>query len=131
MAKNNYWYEIEGVEFIWHGEWADPELYSEKYDCIVNSVDVEEYFYNNFKEEVGDEINAWKAYVRQFDPEADYSDTCYGSVWSEIAFEHYMQQQDPDDVAEVVLEHYQAAHEYAVTELSKKLKKEIDHVFDE
>lgn len=32
MEKKTYWRGVEGVEMIWHGEWADPEL---RYDNIV------------------------------------------------------------------------------------------------
>ncbi len=32
MEKKTYWRGVEGVEMLWHGEWADPEL---RYDNIV------------------------------------------------------------------------------------------------
>lgn len=39
MEQKEFWRGVEGVEFIWHGEWADPEL---RYGNIVaNCVEVE------------------------------------------------------------------------------------------
>lgn len=39
MEQKEFWRGVEGVGFIWHGEWADPEL---RYGNIVaNCVEVE------------------------------------------------------------------------------------------
>ena len=43
------WYGVDGVEFIWNGEWSDPEL---KYqDKIFNSHDVEDALWDDYSEE--------------------------------------------------------------------------------
>ena len=48
MEKKTFWRGVEGVEFLWHGEWADPEL---RYGNVVaNVVDVEECLSSSFEE---------------------------------------------------------------------------------
>ena len=44
------WCGIEGVEFIYHNTWADPEIKykGHLFDCI----DVEDYFWEDFIEEM-------------------------------------------------------------------------------
>lgn len=58
MEKKTYWRGVEGVEMLWHGEWADPEL---RYDNIVaSSVEVEEDLYSQWEseqEETGEYID--------------------------------------------------------------------------
>lgn len=48
------WYGIEDIGFIWHGEWADPEI---EYDgMVVNSFDIENTMWERWLyEENGDE----------------------------------------------------------------------------
>ena len=43
----NYFYGIYGIEFIWHGEWADPELVWHKKS--FNYYDVENTFWEIWK----------------------------------------------------------------------------------
>ena len=51
MEKKTFWRGVEGVEFLWHGEWADPEL---RYGNVVaNIVDVEECLSSSFEEAMG------------------------------------------------------------------------------
>lgn len=51
MEKKTYWRGVEGVEMLWHGEWADPEL---RYDDVVaNYNDVEDYLYSVFCDDLG------------------------------------------------------------------------------
>lgn len=39
MKQRDYWRGVEGIDFLWHGEWADPEL---RYGNIVaNGAEVE------------------------------------------------------------------------------------------
>lgn len=43
------WYGIEGIGFVWHGQWADPEIeYNGK---RINSYIVEETMWERFKED--------------------------------------------------------------------------------
>lgn len=45
------WYGIQDVGFIWHGEWAAPEVeYNGK---TVNAIEVGESLWNDFYEEFG------------------------------------------------------------------------------
>ena len=61
--KKNFWRGVEGVEFLWHGEWADPEL---RYGNIVaNCHTVEDELHYDASEELpeddayGDEFSKW------------------------------------------------------------------------
>lgn len=49
-AASEPWYcGIPKIKYVWHGEWADPEIYYRgKY---YNSVDVEDWFYPAYKED--------------------------------------------------------------------------------
>ena len=42
------WYGIEGITFLYHGEWADPEI--EYKGHIFNSQDIEDAFYGGWKD---------------------------------------------------------------------------------
>ena len=42
------WYGIEGITFLYHGEWADPEI--EYKGHIFNSWDIENAFYEDWKD---------------------------------------------------------------------------------
>ena len=43
------WRGVPGTKFIWHGEWADPEiLYKNQ---LINSNDAEDMLYNSYEEE--------------------------------------------------------------------------------
>ena len=42
------WYGIEGISFIWNGEWADPEI--EYKGHIFNSWDIENVFYEDWND---------------------------------------------------------------------------------
>ena len=46
------WYGIEGISFIWNGEWSDPEIEYKGY--IFNSYDIEYAFYEDWKESNSD-----------------------------------------------------------------------------
>ena len=46
------WYGIEGITFLYHGEWADPEI--EYKGHIFNSWDIENAFYDDWKESNSD-----------------------------------------------------------------------------
>ena len=48
----NYFYGIYGIEMIWHGEWADPELIWHKRS--FNYFDVEDTLYSYYREECND-----------------------------------------------------------------------------
>ena len=43
------WYGIEGVGFIWHGSWSDPEI--EYKGKRINSTIVEDTMWERFKED--------------------------------------------------------------------------------
>lgn len=56
-----YFYGIKPAEFVWHGEWNDPEV---RYnDHLFNYYDVEQTMYDWFKEECSgandDEFAPW------------------------------------------------------------------------
>ena len=55
---------VQEIEFIWHGEWADPEL--EYKDKTFNYWDVEDALWQDFKEEGGaeDDEEAFDKYVQ-------------------------------------------------------------------
>ena len=44
------WRGVPGTRFIWHGEWADPEI--EYKGHLINANEVEDYFYEVYKEEM-------------------------------------------------------------------------------
>ena len=44
------WRGVPGTRFIWHGEWADPEI--EYKGHLINANDVDDYFYEVYKEEM-------------------------------------------------------------------------------
>lgn len=66
----NFWYGIPDVEFIWHGEWADPEL---RYGGIVSKSanDLEDFLYEHALEYFGREPNA-KEFAEYMYDEGDY-----------------------------------------------------------
>lgn len=43
------WYGIEGIGFVWHGEWADPEIEYKGKRC--SCYEVEDTLWNEFREE--------------------------------------------------------------------------------
>ena len=49
MKEYPDWYGIEGIGFIWHGEWADPEI--EYKGKRINSYIVEDTMWERFREE--------------------------------------------------------------------------------
>ena len=50
IVEPDYFYDIEGIEYIGHGDWADPELaYKGK---TYNYYDLEDALYDDFKERV-------------------------------------------------------------------------------
>ena len=70
VMKNNYYRGIRGVNLIWHGEWADPELsYKGK---VVNYYAVEDTIWDEYKDErhakgvkTPDDDNAFTKYCQQ------------------------------------------------------------------
>lgn len=49
MKKNNYYRGIKDIDFIWHGEWKDPEL---SYNGMtVNYYDVEDTIWEEYMED--------------------------------------------------------------------------------
>jgi hypothetical protein len=66
-----WFYGIYGIEFIWHGEWSDPELVWHKKS--FNYYDLENCLYDDFKEEKpngnDDDFATWvkkNAYLSRF-----------------------------------------------------------------
>lgn len=58
MEKKTYWRGVEGVEFLWHGEWVDPEL---RYDNIVaNCTEVEMELQAIADEEIDGDSNRYE-----------------------------------------------------------------------
>ena len=49
MKEYPNWYGIEGIGFIWHGSWSDPEI--EYKGHRINSFIVEDTMWERFKEE--------------------------------------------------------------------------------
>lgn len=49
MTKKAYFYGIYGVQFVWHGEWRDPELIW--HGKSFNYYDVENYLYQIYTED--------------------------------------------------------------------------------
>lgn len=47
-----YFYGIYGIQFIWHGEWSDPELIW--HGKSFNYYDVENYLWELYKEDAPD-----------------------------------------------------------------------------
>lgn len=47
--KKSYFYGIYGIEFIWHGQWSDPELIWHKKS--FNYYDVETPLYEYYRQE--------------------------------------------------------------------------------
>ena len=43
------WYGIEGIGFVWHGEWADPEIEykGKRFSCFI----VEDTMWERFRQE--------------------------------------------------------------------------------
>lgn len=57
-AKEPWWYGIKSVQFIYHGEWADPELYYR--GRFYNATVAEDYLYDMYKsDEPGVEFEEW------------------------------------------------------------------------
>lgn len=46
-AREPYWYGIKNIQFISHGEWADPELYYR--GKLYNAVEVEDDLYYQYQ----------------------------------------------------------------------------------
>jgi|SRR5574344_2370846 hypothetical protein len=46
-SKNN-WYGIEGIEFIYHGEWSDPEICYKNH--VINCHDIEDGMWEEYLE---------------------------------------------------------------------------------
>ena len=49
MKRNNNWYGIKGITFIWHNEWADPEIEFE--GNVLNVHDIEDVMWERYLEE--------------------------------------------------------------------------------
>ena len=49
MKEYPNWYGIEGIGFIWHGAWSDPEI--EYKGKRINSTIVEDTMWERFREE--------------------------------------------------------------------------------
>lgn len=61
----NTWYGTKNIEFIWHGEWSDPEL---SYDGhFIDYWSIEDFVCNEMKEEGLDynDDDLFKKYVRE------------------------------------------------------------------
>ena len=53
-AQKPFWYGIENIQFISHGNWSDPEIYYRgKY---YNAAEVEEILYEEYSEQVAEEL---------------------------------------------------------------------------
>lgn len=48
-TKKKYFYGIRGIQFIWHGEWSDPELIWHKQS--FNYFDLEDPLWSMYNEE--------------------------------------------------------------------------------
>lgn len=46
--KELFWRGVEGVEYIYHGEWSDPELLHD--GKFANCIEVEEIMWGRFRE---------------------------------------------------------------------------------
>lgn len=52
FTKYDRWFGIYGLQFIWHGEWGDPEVRWHNY--IFDANDIEEPMYELFRQEIED-----------------------------------------------------------------------------
>lgn len=51
-TTNCYWYGIEGIYLIWHGEWSDPEI---EYNGVkINVHDVEDAMWSIYQAQIED-----------------------------------------------------------------------------
>lgn len=59
LAKLPNWYGIEGIKFIWHNEWADPEIEYKGKRCscyIVEDTMWEDFTHDDDGERIPDEL---------------------------------------------------------------------------
>ena len=72
------WHGVPGAIFVWHGEWADPEIYydygGEQY--VINGSEAEDSLWDYFKEYC--EENG-------INPDEHYNDEVYGNFAKENA----------------------------------------------
>lgn len=52
-SENTMWRNVPGTQFIWHGEWSDPEIKFEGY--TLNEPDANEFLWNAFEDACEDE----------------------------------------------------------------------------
>ena len=57
------WYGIKGIDFVWHGEWSDPEI---RYlGVLINAPTVEDSMWYMFKESTRrEDMDAFAKYMR-------------------------------------------------------------------
>jgi len=72
------WYGIEGIGFIWHGSWSDPEI--EYKGKRINSHIVEDTMWERFREECDEE-------GKNADDCIDYFDNHYMKEHAEDIYE--------------------------------------------
>ena len=70
------WYGIEGIGFIWHGAWSDPEI--EYKGKRINSTIVEDTMWERFKEDCEEQ---------GIDTDVNYFDECYMREHAEDVYE--------------------------------------------
>ena len=59
------WRGVPGTRYIWHGEWADPEIEYKGY--LINANDVEDFFYDRYMEGIQDQGFGTEGYDEAFD----------------------------------------------------------------
>lgn len=65
--KTKWWYGIEGIYFIWHNEWADPEI--EMDGEVLNMHDVEDSMWERFNEDGYADPELFPQYMKENEEE--------------------------------------------------------------
>lgn len=65
MKEYPNWYGIEGIGFIWHGSWSDPEL--EYKGKVINSYIIEDSMWERFREDCEEQGKNADTYIDEFD----------------------------------------------------------------
>lgn len=69
MKEYPNWYGIEGIGFISHGEWSDPEIeYNGK---IVNAIVIEDAMVERYREDTGDDTDNEERFLQYMKDHAE------------------------------------------------------------
>lgn len=105
LESDNTWRGVPGTQFIWHGEWSDPEIIYN--DISLNGNEIEDALWNNYVEdckETGEKPtdDGYEEWIKNEDLEGILGDYAYAAIESK--------KQEVIDQAQRDLDNLEQAH---------------------